>query len=169
MSQRSRGGVVLACVAPFLAGPVSGQGLEPDPQRILVRGPVVLEITRAFHGAIRRLQTPACQQVFTDFTDEEGRTLREKLGPTTPAEYLAQLVLRDGEIPRGSGRCVSPGAAAFTVDGAAVFVCGRNFRGEKPSRREIALIHEMLHTLGVRENPPTSAEITRKVVERCGS
>lgn len=171
MSRRSssRGVCVLASLVPVLAGPVAGEGLKPDPQRILVRGSVVLEITRAFHGAIRRLETPACQQVFTDFTDEEGRTLRENLGPLTPAEYLAQLVLRDGEIPKGSGRCASPGAAAFTVDGAAVFVCGRTFRREKPTRREIALIHEMLHTLGVRENPPSSAEITRQVVERCGS
>jgi len=27
----------------------------------------------------------------------------------------------------------------------------------------------MLHTLGLRENPPSSAEISRRVAERCGS
>jgi hypothetical protein len=169
VSRRSWSGLVLASLAPLLAEPALAGGLEPDPQRLLVRGPVVLEITQAFHGAIRRLETPACQQIFTDFTDSQGRTLRENLESLTPVEYLVQLTIRDGEIPRGSGRCASPGAAAFTVDGAAVFVCGRNFHSQKPSRREHALIHEMLHTLGLRENPPSSAEITRQVEARCGS
>ena len=69
----------------------------------------------------------------------------------------------------GSGRCASPGAAAFTADGAAVFVCGTSFRRLGPGARANALIHEMLHTLGLRENPPSSAEITRRVAEHCGS
>jgi len=31
-----------------------------------------------------------------------------------------------------------------------------------------ALIHEMLHTLGLRENPPSAAEITAQVELRYG-
>jgi hypothetical protein len=103
-----------------------------------------------------------------DFRDEEGRPPREKLGASTPEAYLAALVLREGEIPRGSGRCASPGAAAFTAGGAAVFVCGTSFRRLSRGERANALIHEMLHTLGLREDPPTSTEITRRVWERCG-
>jgi len=57
----------------------------------------------------------------------------------------------------------------FTVDGAAVFVCGTSFQTLARGARANALIHEMLHTLGLRENPPSSAEITRRVTERCGS
>jgi hypothetical protein len=34
---------------------------------------------------------------------------------------------------------------------------------------EIVLLHEALHTLGLGENPPYSAEITGRVVARCGS
>jgi hypothetical protein len=30
------------------------------------------------------------------------------------------------------------------------------------------VIHEMLDALGLGENPPTSEEITRQVVKRCG-
>ncbi len=30
------------------------------------------------------------------------------------------------------------------------------------------VIHEMLHTLGLGENPPTSIEITQRVKGRCG-
>jgi len=29
------------------------------------------------------------------------------------------------------------------------------------------IIHEMLHTLGLGENPPSSREITQRVNERC--
>jgi hypothetical protein len=108
------------------------------------------------------------EELFNDFTDQEGRTPRDNLGSATPAEYLARVHIRDGEIPKGSGRCAVPGAAAFTAAGAVVFVCGHNFRRGTRGYRETALIHEMLHTLGVRENPPTPAEITRRVVERCG-
>lgn len=132
-------------------------------------GPAALEINSALRGALRKLENPACQQIVDDFTDREGRPLRERLGGSTPAEYLARLVIRDGEVPKGSHRCASPGASAFTAGGAAVFVCGSNFHSQPRGLREDAFIHEMLHTLGLRENPPSSAEITRRVVERCGS
>jgi hypothetical protein len=88
-----------------------------------------------------------------------GRTCKAR----PPVEYLARLAIRDGEIPKGSRRCASPGASAFTAGGAAVFVCSTNFRTQPRGLRENAFIHEMLHTLGLRENPPSSAEITRRV------
>jgi hypothetical protein len=31
-----------------------------------------------------------------------------------------------------------------------------------------AFIHEILHTLGLEENPPSSSQITRRVLARCG-
>jgi len=37
-----------------------------------------------------------------------------------------------------------------------------------PAYAEMILIHELLHTLGLGENPPTSLEITARVTERCG-
>ena len=36
-----------------------------------------------------------------------------------------------------------------------------------PDFAESLVIHELLHTLGLGENPPTSAEITRRVEARC--
>jgi hypothetical protein len=159
---------VLLPVAFVLAAPSAGQGVEPDPSVIFVTGPAALDISSALRGALRKLENPACQQILDDFTDREGRPLRESLQGATPAEYLARLAIRDGEIPKGSHRCASPGASAFTAGGAAVFVCGSNFRSQPRGLRENAFIHEMLHTLGLRENPPSSAEITRRVGERCG-
>jgi hypothetical protein len=149
-----------------LAGSTQGQAAEPS--RLYIRGPVALDVTRAFHAAVRKLEQPACRELFTDFTDSEGRTLLENLGSQDPADYLAQMIIRDGEIPKGSGRCAVPGASAFTAGGAMVFICGHNFSSERPSHRAVALIHEMLHTLGLRENPPTPAEITAQVELRCG-
>jgi hypothetical protein len=35
-------------------------------------------------------------------------------------------------------------------------------------RADVLLIHEMLHSLGLGENPPSSREITEHVVARCG-
>jgi hypothetical protein len=160
---------VLLPVVFVLAGPSDGQAVEPGPHTILVTGPAALDITNALRGALRKLENPACQQLLEDFTDIEGRPLRENLQDATPAEYLAHLRIHDGEIPKGSRRCASPGAAAFTSGGAAVFVCGTNFASRGRTFRENALIHEMLHTLGLRENPPSSAEISRRVAERCGS
>jgi len=170
MSLRGKHGrlAVLVSAAALVPTFSLGREVEPDLPTIYVGGPAALDVSRAAREAMRRLQEPGCQQLLDDLTDREGRPLRERLGASTPDAYLARLVLREGEIPRGSGRCASPGAAAFTVDGAAVFVCGRSFRTLGRGARANALIHEMLHTLGLRENPPSSAEISRRVAERCG-
>jgi hypothetical protein len=145
-----------------------GQGIGSDTPTIFVGGPAALDVSRAAREAMRRLQEPNCQRLLDEFTDRDGRPLRERLGTSTPSAYLAHLVLREGEIPRGSGHCASRGAAAFTAGGAAVFVCGTSFHKLGQGARANALIHEMLHTLGLRENPPSSAEITRRVVALCG-
>jgi hypothetical protein len=38
----------------------------------------------------------------------------------------------------------------------------------QPAAAANRAIHEMLHTLGLGENPPTTSEITRRVEMRCG-
>lgn len=159
---------VLVTTAVLVPAFSLGQETEPDSPTIYVGGPAALDVLRAAHLAARRLREPGCQRILDDFMDREGRPLRERLGTTSPDAYLAGLTLREGEIPRGSGRCASPGAAAFTAGGAAVFVCGTSFRTLGQGAQASALIHEMLHTLGLRENPPSSREITRRVTERCG-
>jgi hypothetical protein len=40
-------------------------------------------------------------------------------------------------------------------------------QAETPSVAEFMIIHEMLHTLCLGENPPTSFEITEQVMKRC--
>ena len=167
-SKTARLAVLLSSAAsvPALA---TGEEADPRPATILVGGPTALAVSGAVRDAVSRLREPACQRVLDDFTDAEGRPLREALGSSTPDAYLERLIVRNGEIPLGSGHCAVRGAAAFTTNGAAVFVCGTSFRALTRLARANALIHEMLHTLGLRENPPSSTEIARRVRARCGS
>ena len=129
-------------------------------------------LERAGEGALRRLQDPECQQVFSDFRDAEGRPLREKLEATgqTGAGYLSsRIFFADGS---GARACQSSENLAVTNPGSAVvFVCARQFRERvfrDPAWVEAALIHEELHSLGLGENPPSSLEINERVARRCG-
>lgn len=51
---------------------------------------------------------------------------------------------------------------------AFVYVCSARVATLEVPRGDIVIIHEMLHSLGLGENPPTSDEITKRVVQRCG-
>jgi hypothetical protein len=51
-----------------------------------------------------------------------------------------------------------------------VYVCPARFLDtfrKNPGLAEAYLIHEMLHSLGLGENPPSSREITERVIDRC--
>jgi hypothetical protein len=127
-------------------------------------------VKMALNGAIRRLATESCQRVFDDFTDSSGEALSAKLRATgkAPGEALAALYFAEGD---GTSQCRSlAGTAAFTEPGSRVIhVCGTDFTkfGAKIDFGEILLIHELLHSLGLGENPPTSAQITDTVRSRC--
>ena len=60
---------------------------------------------------------------------------------------------------------------AIAVPGSRVVrLCGDAFKRiwqQDSTYAVAALIHEMLHTLGLGENPPSSNEITRRVLMRC--
>jgi hypothetical protein len=130
-------------------------------------------VTSAVIGARVRLARPECQKLFTDFQDLEGRPLIERLDASlrTPADYLVQQVwFVDGD---DTPQCRRDGTmAAFTVTGHHVIrVCGDRFLQRFERQRvagEIIVIHEMLHTLGLGENPPSSRDITAQVTKRCG-
>jgi hypothetical protein len=92
----------------------------------------------------------------------------DALGLSAP-DYLRRLVFYDGSRHRP---CRDPDVHAFTSPGSRiVYVCERQFR-EKVQRDSglggVYVIHELLHSLGLGENPPLPADITRRVVARCG-
>jgi hypothetical protein len=103
------------------------------------------------------------------FRGQDGRLLQERLSElsTDSAGYLAQLSFVDGS----DSRLCRQGAILFTSPGHRVVrVCGRRFVSEwrgNPRRAQVLLIHELLHTLGLGENPPSSEEITNIVLAHC--
>lgn len=127
-------------------------------------------VRRALGGAARRLTQARCQQVFSDFLDEQGRPLHarlQELEQTGPG-YLPLVVFLDGSE---MAQCRNGSAFAFTSQGRRiVYICARRFErawSESPNQAEVVLIHEALHTLGLGENPPTSLAITHQVRRRC--
>ncbi len=156
----------LAVVGVVSGSPMDVLGAEkPDVQATSQAG--LLE--RALEGAARKLEQPRCQQVLEEFRDKQGRTLAENLvmWNRSPSDYLRMVPFRDGSVHRP---CTSGRSTLFTVVGSfPVFVCP-NFRKEareNPWAAENWVIHEMLHTLGLGEDPPSSREITQRVNERC--
>jgi hypothetical protein len=128
---------------------------------------------RALEGAARRLRRPHCQRIFLEFKDLSGRTLQERLDEVGQdgASFLQDWVFfADG---RQAPRCADGRVLAVTQPGSrSVWICGRRFLREQwrdPGHAEVVLIHEVLHTLGLGEDPPSSEEISRQVVARCGS
>jgi len=126
-------------------------------------------ILRAVDGALRRLGRPECQRLFTDFTDLEGRTLAENLTTLgkTPIEFFNELYFTEDRV---TPCCLRRGTLAFTAPGQRVIrVCPRfsSVSLENAAFGDATLIHEMLHALGLGENPPKSSDITRQVLARC--
>ena len=165
-----RGRAVWAA-ALVLANAGSGAAGGPDYRRLQGEGQLDTLVRSAVEGARRRLQTEECRRVLDEFHDAAGRPLRANLDALglTPAQYLDFLVFYDGQ---GAGRCRASQVLATTWPGSrVVFVCGDQFvRGWRVDRwhAEVVVIHEALHTLGLGENPPSSRDITARVLERCG-
>jgi hypothetical protein len=165
--------VLLALLSNRL-GPALGtrsQGREEiDPS-----GRVSRSLARSIHIALEeatdKLRARRCRTVFLDFTDRRSRRLAQNLEATgrSGSEYLQGLQFDDGS---GSLVCERRDVIAFTSPGSrTVSVCGQRFAELVHRNRSFAaiiLIHEALHSLGLGEDPPSSREITSRVVARCG-
>jgi len=178
---RKRGGLwsiplLMAWVCPVAASrdaEAADDSLEAAPFRVRVpNNDVAQAVTRALVGADQRLAERSCQEVLNDFHDASGRTLKEVLetNDVSARGYLRWIVFSDG---RGLKACGNHASLAVTEPGSrVVFVCPTAFveaAWGNPEETEATLIHEMLHTLGLGENPPSSRDITRRVRARCGS
>lgn len=158
-------------LAALLLVSKSVSGIEPDePGPFLVDAGVSPLFQRALVFAADLLTKPGCQEVLTDFRDGRGRTLQENLDEwdLTPTGYLERIRFTPG---RDVNLCNNSRVLASTSPGSrVVFVCGMRFQSlQLRDQRSSAytLIHEMLHTLGLGENPPASQEITERVRARC--
>jgi len=166
---------LVAAVLPQ-AGPVEARGGPIPADRPL--SPYDRQVVeRVRRRAAARLEEPACGKVLSDFKDRGGRTLESNLKPlgVSAPRYLLELSFVDGtRLPACRNEAVM---MAATPGVPRVFVCpqgvGRlNSRLSRVEFRsgslaEAMVIHEMLHTLGLGENPPSTLEITERVRERC--
>jgi hypothetical protein len=124
----------------------------------------------ALEAAVARFERPGCSQILLDFADRGGRPLQEHLTSLqiNVDRYVSLLVFYDGTRTRACEK----GALAFTTPGSrAVHVCAdrlKQAQSADPEHVIAALIHEILHSLGLGENPPSSSHITRRVLARCG-
>jgi hypothetical protein len=130
-------------------------------------GGEIPKLRSAREGARERLGQPECQAVLTDFRDVTGRRLDDVLRASgrTAQEQLDLLTFRSGS---GSDVCERRVALAFTrIRSSEVSICPPQFRAQGSQQQEAALIHEMLHSLGLGENPPESSAISAQVMKRC--
>jgi len=177
---RNKGGLwsVALLVTCVCASATSGAAGATDDARArgpfrvrLPAGNVAMGVRRALASADQLLAQPACQEVLTDFRDASGRTLKEVLEEkgVSAQGYLRWIVFSDGyDLPA----CRKSALAVTAPQSRVVFVCPTAFaeimRGQ-PEEEATVLIHEMLHTLGLGENPPRSRDITARVRARCRS
>jgi hypothetical protein len=150
-------------VSGQLAGPTMWSRLHvPDP----VAGRAARE---ALNRAWEWLARPRCRTLLTDFSDPTGRPLADRLAGLgiDIQTYLTWVVFIDDTHHPA---CVT-GVLAVMVPGSRVVrLCTteiKRARQQDSPQIVAAFIHEMLHTLGLAENPPSSNEITKRVLARC--
>ena len=165
-------GVGLVCLA-HLARPASAKAEGPAPAlkpRVRLKGAPGASARRAIEGARLRLTKPPCLKLLTDFTDASGLPLEHHLQSmgVSAADYVGVLVFLEGS---SQSVCQSGNALGGTRPGSRViFLCGEAFARtvlSNPRLAEAVIIHEMLHSLGLGENPPSSQEITSRVLKSC--
>jgi hypothetical protein len=123
----------------------------------------------AREGAMRRLRVPECQALLAQLRDGEGHPLAARLAAfgVEADRYLAMVPFLDGT---GRPLCGGGQSQLLTVRGVPrVVVCQPFLKTVEREREtaEVYVIHELLHTLGLGENPPSSQEITQLVKEQC--
>lgn len=163
----------LACIVAFELFPpgVAFAEISPEWFALTRRGPVPGLVSDPAKFAMWRLQQPECAAVLSDFRDGDGRLLSDNLAASglTAPEYFSHLHFVDGGQFALCKR--STVAAAANPGSPEIAICMTNFERVVNRHRGLAanlLIHEMLHALGLGENPPTSMEITLQVAKRCG-
>ena len=104
------------------------------------------------------------------YPDGSGRTLAQNLEAAGRSAqiHLGWLIFRNGA---DKSLCLRSGVLAGTNPGERiVYLCAQfKYIGRTdPGYAAALIIHEELHSLGLSENPPSSEQITDRVVSRCG-
>lgn len=171
-SKLSRRFVVGLCVV-VAAGWVGSASVMAELYRWhLVRIPDPVARAAAVSGleaAGDRLTETSCRKVLTDFQTGSGQTLADHLGSlgVDIQTYVRMVTFIDDSR---HGMC-DKGGLFFTSPGSRVVrVCAGQLKQMKsrPQHLVALFIHEVLHSLGLGEAPPSSEAITAQVIARCG-
>ena len=143
--------------------------LEPE-GRAAVDPSLGPRIAEAVADAAVRLDTAPCSLVLSDFVDSRtGLTLAENLATMgrTASEHVESLLFRGAPTLKPF-----PGRRVFaftTPTSPVVLLCREDLLLIRNQRRLVTaiVIHEVLHTLGLRDDRPSSVAITERVLERC--
>jgi hypothetical protein len=154
------------------ASAVSDKAVPREPWHLVrIPDPLARRATlAALESASAQLADADCRKVLTDFDDGNGRSLADRLSSVAVDihVYLTMITFIDDARHR---RCAS-GVLVFTAPGSRVVrVCAEELKRiyrQQPDYVVATIIHEILHTLGLGENPPSSSEITARVLARCG-
>lgn len=174
LSRRSRTRVAGAAALFFLALRAATPAQSAEPVSILgvKNGLLQKAATGAVTLALEKLAEPGCQRVLSDFRDRSGSVLQANLDALgyTPTHFLEILRFANGDR---IDACQSRRVLAATAPGShVIYLCGAQFferQRVSPEFSAALVIHEMLHSLGLGENPPSSNDITMRVLDRCGS
>lgn len=165
-----RAALVCACLMGF-SGVITAANDPAAGAKNYTSGIANVYVQQAIGAAVRDLEDDKCTKIFDDFTTPDGTPLRARLREfgATPQEYLRSWIwFLDGS---GDAACRRTSAAAYTRRlGRIVYVCSTRVAAGSRSIQngDIIILHEMLHSLGLGENPPSPDEITRRVQKRCG-
>ena len=124
----------------------------------------------SLEAAAARLEDRDCLKVLTDFQTTDGSTPAGQLAAwgIDMQTYMTWVTFMDDS----RHQLCEKGGLFFTSPGSRVVrVCAAQFkliRHHPPGYLAALFIHEILHTLGLGESPPSSEEITRRVMLRCG-
>ena len=127
-----------------------------------------VRLRRAAESAVRaasmRLGANGCGRLLSAFVDQRGQPLTarlETLGMSLQ-EFLQAVIFVDGSRHRS---CQGP--VAVTMPGSrVVYLCDALIH-ESRNDAWVAIVHEVLHALGLGESPPTPAFISDRVREHC--
>jgi hypothetical protein len=138
--------------------------------RVRIPDPIARHmVVEALDSASLQFEAPRCRALLTEFSGRDGRPLATNLAALSvdAPTYLTMVMFIDGS----RDQFCSDGVLAFTSPGSRVVrVCANRLTGlprDRPDYITAALIHEILHTLGLGENPPSSKEITARVLASC--
>jgi hypothetical protein len=128
-------------------------------------------VNKSITAAAEKLEDADCHAVLGDFKiGDTGKTPQDTLdghGVSAKTYVTTWMRYRNGS---GYTTCQDSKNYFFTSPGSRFVYACKQFSSVGNTNSSLGgdlVIHEMLHSLGLGENPPVAAEITQKVKDRC--